>query len=86
MGQHRGGPAGCGGDFLNDRLLGYAWEFVLSVAERDQSDAAIGSLSGRTAWWAYGIEQLMHHPFTGLGLTRPDVLLSSVNLELALRP
>jgi O-Antigen ligase len=53
--------------FLNDRLLGYAWDFVLSVAERDQSDAAIGSLSGRTAWWAYGIEQLMHHPFTGLG-------------------
>lgn len=52
---------------LNDRLLGYAWELVLSVAERDQSDAAIGSLSGRTAWWSYGIEQLMHHPFTGLG-------------------
>ena len=52
---------------LNDRLLGYAWDLVLSVAERDQSDAAIGSLSGRTAWWAYGIQQLMHHPFTGLG-------------------
>ena len=52
---------------LNDRLLGYAWDLVLSVAERDQSDAAIGSLSGRTAWWSYGIEQLMHHPFTGLG-------------------
>ncbi len=52
---------------LNNRLLGYAWDLVLSVAERDQSDAAIGSLSGRTAWWAYGIEQLMHHPFTGLG-------------------
>ncbi len=52
---------------LNDRLLGYAWDLVLSVAERDQSDAAIGSLSGRTAWWAYGIQQLMQHPFTGLG-------------------
>jgi len=52
---------------LNDRLLGYAWDLVLSVAERDQSDAAIGSLSGRTAWWAYGVQQLMHHPFTGLG-------------------
>jgi hypothetical protein len=52
---------------LNDRLLGYAWDLVLSVAERDQSDAAIGSLSGRTAWWAYGMQQLMHHPFTGLG-------------------
>jgi O-antigen ligase len=53
--------------FLNDRLPTYAWNFVVSVAERDQSDAAVGSLSGRTAWWAYGIEQLMHHPFTGLG-------------------
>jgi O-antigen ligase len=52
---------------LNDRLLTHAWDLVLSVAERDQSDAAIGSLSGRTAWWSYGIEQLMHHPFTGLG-------------------
>ncbi len=52
---------------MNDRLLGYAWDLILSVAERDQSDAAIGSLSGRTAWWAYGMQQLMHHPFTGLG-------------------
>ena len=53
--------------FLNDRLPKMAWDFVVSVAERDQSDAALGSFSGRTAWWAYGIEQLMHHPFTGLG-------------------
>jgi len=52
---------------LNDRLLSNAWDLVLSVAERDQSDAAIGSLSGRTAWWAYGMQQLMQHPFTGLG-------------------
>ncbi len=52
---------------MNDRLLGYAWDLVLSVAERDQSDAALGSLSGRTAWWAYGMQQLMQHPFTGLG-------------------
>jgi hypothetical protein len=52
---------------LNNRLLTYAWNFVLSVAERDQSDAAVGSLSGRTEWWAYGIAQLMHHPWTGLG-------------------
>ncbi len=52
---------------LNKQLLGYAWDLVLGVVERDQSDAAIGSLSGRTAWWAYGIEQLMQHPFTGLG-------------------
>jgi hypothetical protein len=53
--------------FLDDRLPGMAWDMVLSIASRDQSDAAVGSLSGRTAWWAYGIEQLMHHPFTGLG-------------------
>jgi hypothetical protein len=53
--------------FLDDRLPSMAWDMVLSIASRDQSDAAVGSLSGRTAWWAYGIEQLMHHPFTGLG-------------------
>jgi O-antigen ligase len=52
---------------LNDRLAPQAWEFVMSVAQRDQSDAALGSLSGRTAWWEYGIQQLMHHPWTGLG-------------------
>jgi O-antigen ligase len=44
-----------------------AGKLILSFAERDQSSGAIGSLSGRTAWWAYGIEQLSHHPFTGLG-------------------
>jgi len=52
---------------LNDRLFPQLWDFAVSVAQRDQSDAAIGSLSGRTAWWEYGIQQLMHHPWTGLG-------------------
>ncbi|HYM78909.1 MAG TPA: O-antigen ligase family protein [Candidatus Dormibacteraeota bacterium] len=52
---------------LNDRLLPQAWDLVISIAQRDQSDAALGSLSGRTAWWEYGIQQLMHHPWTGLG-------------------
>ena len=42
-------------------------DLILSFAERDQSSGAIGSLSGRTAWWAYGMEQLAQHPFTGLG-------------------
>jgi hypothetical protein len=53
--------------FLNDRLPRQVWDMAVSIAVRDQSDAAVGSLSGRTAWWAYGIEQLMHHPWTGLG-------------------
>jgi hypothetical protein len=52
---------------LNDRLFHTIWDFAVDFAQRDQSDAAIGSLSGRTAWWEYGISQLMHHPFTGLG-------------------
>ncbi|HLZ43904.1 MAG TPA: O-antigen ligase family protein [Candidatus Sulfotelmatobacter sp.] len=52
---------------LNDRLFPSLWGFAVDFAQRDQSDAAIGSLSGRTAWWEYGIQQLMHHPFTGLG-------------------
>lgn len=53
--------------FFNDRLTGEAWNWILDIAQRDQSDAAVGSLSGRTAWWEYGIQQLMHHPWTGLG-------------------
>jgi cbb3-type cytochrome oxidase subunit 3 len=53
--------------FMDDRLTGYAYDFMMSVVSRDQSDAAVGSLSGRTAWWEYGIEQLSHHPWTGLG-------------------
>ena len=53
--------------FMDDRLTGHAYDFLMSVVNRDQSEAAVGSLSGRTAWWAYGWEQLMHHPWTGLG-------------------
>jgi O-antigen ligase len=52
---------------LSDRLWQKAWAVAASFAQRDQSSGAFDSLSGRTAWWAYGMEQLMHHPFTGLG-------------------
>jgi O-antigen ligase len=52
---------------LYDRLWQKAWAVALTFAERDQSSAAFEGLSGRTAWWAYGVDQLMHHPFTGLG-------------------
>jgi O-antigen ligase len=44
-----------------------AEDLFLSFASRDQTTEAVGSLSGRTAWWAYGLEQLSHHPWTGLG-------------------
>ena len=44
-----------------------AGDLLMSFATRDQSAGAIDSLSGRTAWWEYGMEQLSHHPFTGLG-------------------
>lgn len=52
---------------VSQRMWVKAGNLLLSFAERDQSSGAIGSLSGRTAWWAYGMEQLSHHPFTGLG-------------------
>jgi O-antigen ligase len=52
---------------MNDRLGGYAYDFTMSVVNRDQSSEAVGSLSGRTAWWAFGMEQLSKHPWTGLG-------------------
>jgi hypothetical protein len=52
---------------VSQRMWVKAGDLILSFAERDQSSGAIGSLSGRTAWWAYGMEQLAHHPFTGLG-------------------
>jgi len=52
---------------VSDRLWLKAWDLASSFAQRDQSAGAIDSLSGRTAWWAYGMEQLMHHPLTGLG-------------------
>jgi len=52
---------------LYDRLWQKAWVVAQSFAQRDQSSAAFEGLSGRTAWWAYGMSQLAHHPFTGLG-------------------
>jgi O-antigen ligase len=52
---------------LSDQLWQKAWNVAASFAQRDQSSGAFDSLSGRTAWWAYGMEQLAHHPFTGLG-------------------
>lgn len=52
---------------VNSRVWMKLWDTIQNFASRDQSDAAIGSLSGRTAWWAYGMEQLSKHPFTGLG-------------------
>jgi O-antigen ligase len=52
---------------VTDRLWQKAWVVVSGVVQRDQSSAAFDSMSGRTAWWAYGIDQLMHHPFTGMG-------------------
>ena len=44
-----------------------SYDFVMGVVNRDQSEGAIGTLSGRTGWWAYGMEQLSQHPLTGLG-------------------
>lgn len=52
---------------MNDRLTGYAGTFVLEVVNRDQSSGAVDTLSGRTGWWAFGLEQLAKHPLTGLG-------------------
>jgi len=52
---------------LSNTLWTKAYQLGLSFAERDQSSGALDSLSGRTAWWAYGMEQLSKHPFTGLG-------------------
>jgi hypothetical protein len=53
--------------YLNDRLTTDLWNWLIGVAARDQSEAGIASLTGRTEWWQYGISQLMHHPWTGLG-------------------
>jgi O-antigen ligase len=52
---------------LSESMWIKAGNLILSFAERDQSAGAISSLSGRTAWWAYGMEQLSHHPLTGMG-------------------
>jgi hypothetical protein len=52
---------------LSTRMWQKGAESAVSFLERDQSQGAIDTLSGRTAWWAYGLEQLAKHPFTGLG-------------------
>jgi hypothetical protein len=48
-----------------------AWEkggqAFLAFYQRNQSQAAIETMSGRTEWWAYGLGQLAHHPLTGMG-------------------
>lgn len=52
---------------LSNRLWAKAADIAIGFLAREQSSGAIDSLSGRTAWWAYGIEQLLHHPLTGMG-------------------
>jgi cell division protein FtsW (lipid II flippase) len=52
-------------------MYGRMWrkgtDLLVTFLQRDQSGAAVESLSGRTEWWRYGFEQLMHHPLTGIG-------------------
>lgn len=52
---------------VNHELPKTAYDVVMSAFNRDQSEDAIGSLSGRTGWWEFGLQQLSHHPMTGLG-------------------
>jgi O-antigen ligase len=52
---------------LYQRMWSKGWELLLSFMERDQTPGAIESLTGRTAWWEYGLQQLSKHPFTGMG-------------------
>jgi hypothetical protein len=52
---------------INSQLPGESYDVVMSAVNRDQSEGAIGTLSGRTGWWEYGLQQLSHHPFTGMG-------------------
>jgi len=52
---------------VNNRLPNYVSDFVMGIVNRDQSEDAFGTLSGRTGWWQYGLEQLAKHPLTGLG-------------------
>jgi hypothetical protein len=52
---------------INTELPGDGYDLVMSAVNRDQSDEAIGSLSGRTGWWEYGLQQLSYHPLTGMG-------------------
>jgi O-antigen ligase len=52
---------------LDPRLWEKAYKLAITFAARDQSTEAVGSLSGRTAWWAYGLQLLAQHPWTGMG-------------------
>ncbi len=44
-----------------------SYDAALNAFNRDQAEGAIGTLSGRTGWWEFGLQQLSHHPMTGLG-------------------
>ena len=42
-------------------------DIVLAYLQRDQSEAAMKSLTGRAEFWSYAWEQFLQHPLTGLG-------------------
>jgi hypothetical protein len=48
-------------------LLTPAGTLVETYLRRGQSNEALHSLTGRMDWWVYALQQLGHHPFTGLG-------------------
>jgi O-antigen ligase/polysaccharide polymerase Wzy-like membrane protein len=53
--------------FMNHDLPKSAYDAGMSVVNRDQAEGAIDTLSGRTGWWEFGLQQLSHHPLTGMG-------------------
>jgi hypothetical protein len=53
--------------FLDSYFWKRAGDTLFNYVARDQSAGALDSLSGRTAWWAYGLHQLAQHPLTGIG-------------------
>ena len=40
---------------------------IVSFLQRSQSQDQVESLTGRMEWWHLGLQQLMQHPWTGLG-------------------
>src|SRR3954451_2712515 len=52
---------------MNHDLPKSAYDVTMSAVNRDQAEGAIGTLSGRTGWWEFGLQQLSHHPLTGMG-------------------
>jgi O-antigen ligase len=42
-------------------------DIVLAYLQRDQSEAAMKSLTGRAEFWSYAWEQFLLHPLTGMG-------------------